>query len=243
MSMIIGLPCYNERDNLHELIQSILASCPDATLFFVDDGSADDSAAIIERYDSENENIYLIKHDKNMGLGVAMNTILNHAAETYSDNDVLITFDSDNTHTPKIAIPMMNKLIDEDLDIVIASRYEKGGKELGLSAIRKVYSRGARIFCTLLLHVRNVRDYSCGYRAYRVKLLKDLKQRYNGIIVENAGFECMVEIINKCRDARIAEYPLVLNYALKKGDSKMRPMKTISGYFRIAFSRRRKNRA
>jgi len=243
MAMIIGLPCYNEQDGLSELIEDIISSCPDATLFFVDDGSTDDSESIISRYAEMHDNIYLIAHERNMGLGMAMNTILCHAADTYGDDDVLITFDSDNTHTPAIAGPMMNKLIDEKLDVVIASRYEKGGKELGLSAIRKLYSRGARVFCTVLLRIKNVRDYSCGYRAYRVGLLKELMGRYGAQIVENPGFECMVEIINKCRGARIAEYPLVLNYALKKGDSKMRPMKTIRGYFKIAFGRRRGIRA
>ena len=243
MAMIIGLPCYNEQDNLHELIGSITAACPNAKLFFVDDGSADDSAAIVEEYASENKDIYLIRHEQNMGLGKAMNTILNHAADTYEDEDVLITFDSDNTHTPGIAVAMMEKLYSENLDIVIASRYEKGGKELGLSPIRKLYSRGARLFCSVIFHIKNVKDYSCGYRAYRVSLLKELKQRYNGTIVDSSGFECMVEIINKCRKAKIKEYPLVLNYSLKKGESKMRPMKTILGYFRIALRRERKPNA
>jgi dolichol-phosphate mannosyltransferase len=235
MQTIVGLPCYNEQDNISELIDRILQFNPDVTLFFVDDGSTDNSAAIIEEYTQKFANIYLIRHTKNMGLGKAMNTILNHVAENYDDDDILVTFDSDNTHPPNIISAMINKLKAQNLDIVIASRYVRGGQELGLSAVRKLYSRGARFFCSVVFHIKNVRDYSCGYRAYRVRLLKKLKSMYDSQIVENAGFECMLEIIQKCRHAKIDEYPLILNYSLKKGDSKMRPFKTIMGYFRIAF--------
>ena len=243
MPIIIGLPCYNEQDNLNELIGNILAANPEATLFFVDDGSEDDSASIIEKYASEHDKISLIKHEKNMGLGKAMNTILCYTAENYKDNDILITFDADNTHTPEIAGAMADKLINENLDVVIASRFAKGGQELGLSLLRKLYSRGARLFCTLVFHIKNVRDYSCGYRAYSVALLKELHRRFDGVIVDSSGFECMLEIINKCRDAKIGEYPLILDYSLKKGASKMRPFKTITGYFRIAFLWGRKRHA
>ena len=245
MSIIVGLPCYNEQDNLHELIENVLAATQDVTLFFVDDGSSDNSAAIVEEYASAHDNIFLIRHEKNMGLGKAMNTILCYAVKNYSGNDILITFDSDNTHTPFIAGPMAEKLISEKLDVVIASRFVKGGQELGLSLLRKLYSRGARLFCTLVFHIKNVRDYSCGYRAYSVALLKKLHHIYDGEIVDSSGFECMVEIINKCRGAgaRIDEYPLILDYSLKKGASKMRPLKTIIGYFRIAFLRNRKKHA
>ena len=243
MSLIIGLPCYNEQDNLCELIENILAAIPDVTLFFVDDGSSDNSVAIVEEYTSSHDNIFLIRHEKNLGLGKAMNTILCYAAENYSDNDILITFDADNTHPPLIAGPMADKLLSDNLDVVIASRFAKGGQELGLSLLRKLFSRGARFFCTLVFHIKNVRDYSCGYRAYSVALLKELHHRYDGVIVDSSGFECMVEIINKCKGARIGEYPLILDYSLKKGDSKMRPLKTIIGYFRIAFLRDRKKHA
>ena len=240
MSLIVGLPCYNEQDNLRELIENVMAAIPCVTLFFADDGSTDNSASIIEEFASENDNIFLIRHEKNMGLGKAMNTILCYAAETYDDNDILVTFDADNTHPPVIAGAMAEMLTSDNLDVVIASRFAKGGQELGLSLLRKLYSRGARLFCTLVFHIKNVRDYSCGYRAYSVALLKELHNKYGGVIVDSSGFECMVEIINKCRAARIGEYPLILDYSLKKGASKMRPLKTIFGYFRIALPRGRK---
>lgn len=234
MRTIIGLPCYNEAENLDELIENIIKHNDDVILFFVDDGSIDSSVSIIEKYIKMYPFIYLIKHDKNMGLGCAMNTILNHASEAYNEDDVLVTFDSDNTHPPSIIPEMIKKLKNENLDIVIASRFAKGGEETGLSPARKFYSRGAFLFCKLLFNIKNVRDYSCGFRAYKIGVIKKLKNRYKNNIVEASGFECMLEILIKCRNARIGEYPLRLNYALKKGDSKMKPIKTIKGYFRLA---------
>jgi dolichol-phosphate mannosyltransferase len=180
-------------------------------------------------------------HPKNLGLGQAMDTLLHYAAQNYNDQDILITFDADNTHNPSIIPHMIKKLSEENLDIVIASRFTGESRELGLSIIRKLYSRGATLFCQAVFHIRNVHVYSCGYRAYRVGFIKKLLADYGGEVIKSRGFECMVEILAKAGKigVRADEVPFVLEYNLKEGKSKMNAKKTILGYMRLAFQVRR----
>ena len=76
------------------------------------------------------------------------------------------------THQPEYIYSMINKLKEENLHCVIASRYRKGSKVEGLSSYRKLLSYGARAIYTLKLRIPNVRDYTCGYRLYRIDALE-----------------------------------------------------------------------
>ena len=78
--------------------------------------------------------------------------------------------------------------------------------------------------------VRGVKDYTCGYRAYRMELIQKAFSLYGENFINQNGFECMVDILIKLRkmEAIFREVPLVLRYDLKEGVSKMRVVKTIS---------------
>lgn len=242
---VIGLPAYNEERNIGRLLDKIHALRTELGnslyVIIVNDGSTDSTETVLKDYADRYEYIQYINHPQNMGLGNAMNTLLQYAAQNLDDEDILITFDADNTHNPNIIPYMIDVLTGKNLDIVIASRFTKGGKEIGLSRIRKIYSRGAMIFCRLIFHINNVRDYSCGYRAYKIGYLKKLIATYGGKVVSSKGFECMVEILAKAGKigVRAGEYPLVLEYNLKEGQSKMNVKKTIMGYMRLAFKVRK----
>ena len=124
---------------------------------------------------------------------------------------------------------MLNKLSEKNLDCVVASRYRKGSKVEGLSLYRKFLSYGARALYTLKLRIPNVRDYTCGYRLYKISALEVLVSKYNGEIVKERGFACMMELLARfSREGfRIGEVPFILKYQLKGGQSKMRVWKTI----------------
>lgn len=238
----IMLPCYNEAKSLTPLNKKFVAlkDTFDFELFYVNDGSTDETLEMIEGFAEEFEFIHTIDHGVNKGLAGAMRTILSYADANFDKNDILITLDSDDTHNPKIIPNMVEKLQQDALDIVIASRFTDGGQELGLSLIRKLYSRGAKLFCKLMFRIKQVNDYSCGYRAYRVGLIQNMMQYYKNKVVTVDGFECMVEILvkSKALNVKAGEYPLVLEYNLKQSPSKMRAMKTILGYFKLGWQLR-----
>jgi dolichol-phosphate mannosyltransferase len=137
--------------------------------------------------------------------------------------------DGDMTHEPQYIFSMIDKLKKDKLDCVVASRYREGSKVEGLSFYRKFLSYGARIVYTTVLGIPNVRDYTCGYRLYTCQSLRTLVDKYNGRLVSERGFACMMELLAKINEGgfKIGEVPFVLKYQLKGGISKMRVMKTI----------------
>lgn len=241
-NVVIGLPAFNEEKNIGKLLDKICLLKEDLgeslSVVIINDGSLDSTEVILQKYSEKYKFITYINHTRNMGLGCAVKTLFKYVVNTFNNNDVLIILDADNTHNPNIIVPMITKLKKEHLDIVIASRFIKGGKEIGLNCVRKVYSRGAKTFCKIVFPIHNVNDYSCGYRAYSIGYLKKLFSAYRSNLITSDGFECMIEILAKSGKigVKVGEYPLVLEYNLKEGKSKMNTIKTIKGYLRLAFT-------
>lgn len=232
----ILLPAYNEERDIRQLLQRIQDAMrsfnyPNYTVFVVNDGSTDDTLrAVLEC--QQCMPIELLDHGVNKGLGQAMLTGLVRAREAMADDDILITMDADNTHDPCLIHQMVTR-ISAGADLVIASRYEQGGEEVGLSKARSLLSRGASHLLKIFFPIPGAKDFTCGYRAYRGSLVKRAFQVYGGHLVEERGFTCMAEILIKmgALRARVAEVPLVLRYDLKSGQSKMKVVRTILRYF------------
>ena len=112
---------------------------------------------------------------------------------------------------------MVSRLRDEGYDIVIASRYRAGARVVGLSPIRLLTSYGARVLFQLVLPIRGVRDYTCGFRAYRADVVQRAFQSWGDDFIGERSFACMAEILLKIREmrVRICEVPMVLRYDQK----------------------------
>ncbi|WP_248926002.1 glycosyltransferase family 2 protein [Paenibacillus hamazuiensis] len=238
-NIVIGLPAYNEEPGISKLLEKLsdLGSRFDRGFFvvIVNDGSTDGTENILHHFASRYPFISYLNHPHNKGLGEAVKTMFAYVCEHFNESDVLITLDADNTHNPGIIPEMVNKLKNEQLDLVIASRFTQGGKEIGLSLPRKLYSRGAALLLKMFFPIHNVKDYSSGYRCYRVGYLKQAMSVFNKQLVTATGFECMAEIIARFSKIGIkaGEYPLVLQYDLKENKSKMKVARTIAGYFHL----------
>ena len=171
----ILLPCYNEYKNLLPLIKKINLITKrnnlQINIVLVNDGSIDETHKNINflKKISKNKIIY-IKQRINLGLNMALLNGFEKIISVGKKNDIVITLDSDNTHPVNI-IPQMNSLLTlENFDIVIASRFQTGGKVKGLSHFRTSLSIAARIIFKLIINIRNVNDYTCNYRAYNLNI-------------------------------------------------------------------------
>ena len=122
-------------------------------------------------------------------------------------------------------------------DVIIASRYHKGSKIQGVSKYRLFTSEGAKYVYSAILPVKNVRDYTCGYRLYTSDILKSCYQCFGNSIIEESGFTCMAELLYKLHvvGARFDEIPFELRYDYKQGKSKMKVMKTAIYSIKLAF--------
>ena len=176
---------------------------------------------------------------KNMNLGGGMNTLMNYFLDNYSTNDLMVIMDGDNTQNPKYILSMLKKL-KTGYNVVIASRYRPGSKVEGLSLIRHNYSLGARFYYTLVLGIKGVRDYTCGYRVYDYPSIRALSSEYGTKMVEKTSFACMMEILYKISKLgfKVGEVPFVLRYDLKMGNSKIKVSKTIIDSLSTAFKLR-----
>ena len=238
----VMLPAYNEERALPLLLDSFSKLFEEHHLSYnviiVDDGSTDNTALVAEQY-AQRIPLELLKHGINKGLGAAMRTGLSHVAKISGRSDFLVTMDADNTHNPEILIQMLKKI--EQADVVIASRYEAGGQEIGLTFHRKILSLGASFLLNACFKVEGAKDYTCGYRMYRMSVISDAFKRYGGNFIVENSFVCMAEILIKIAylPAKVVEVPLVLRYDLKEGTSKMKKIKTIARYIKFIIREKR----
>src|SRR6185295_9286248 len=140
--------------------------------------------------------VRVISHGDNRGLNEALRTGLLAALERVGEDDIVVTMDADDTHAPGL-ISRMTMLIEEGNDVVIASRYAPGGRVRGVSLSRRILSRGASLLFRAVYPIRGVRDYTCGYRAYRAGLLKEAFTRWGNEFISEPGFSCMVDVLLK----------------------------------------------
>jgi dolichol-phosphate mannosyltransferase len=240
--VFICLPCYNESKNLTRLIPKINtvlnelirsegsqekpARIARYQILAVNDGSIDDTKEILHIY-SKIYPLTLISHSQNRGLAETYRTLIKTVKSLAGKNDIVIFMDADNTHPAHIISDLVEA--SYSADIVVASRY-KNGVELGVPFKRKMLSRIANWFVRNLCNVP-VLDCTCGFRAYRGKVLKNLSE------LDSKGFEIAAEILitisNHKPPYKFKEIPLTLHYDRKIGTSKIHLGKTIGAYIKL----------
>lgn len=231
------LPAYREAANLPPLLTDMrtaltnVPSIPTWRVVVVDDGSKDGTAEAAAGVPGIP--LDLVVHEVNRGLGGAMKTGIEHVLARAGDDDLFASMDADHTHPPD-AIPSMVALIDRGADLVIASRYVKGAEIHGLVLWRRWLSDVASLVFRVLFPC-GARDYTCGFRVYRVSLLRWGEARYGRHFLNQKGFSVMVDLLLKLRRRarRIDEVPLILRYDRKIGASKMRVARTIGTTLRL----------
>ena len=239
----VVLPAYNEEAAIGRVLDRIDAALSAAdighTVFVVDDGSRDGTARVVEERAARRPSVCLQKHETNQGLGPTLRDGLLAAAVAAADDDVVVTLDADDTQPPEL-IPVMMQRIAAGADVVIASRYEAGARTFGVPLYRRALSRAASLAFRTVLPIEGVRDFTCGYRAYRASALKAAIQGYGDRFVDQQGFQSMVDVLLKLRGRGLtfAEVPLVLRYDAKAGASKMRVAATV-GQTLLLLGRRR----
>lgn len=236
MKTYIVLPIYNEVENIGPLIGMIRDVSRENNLssimICVDDGSTDGTAEKLKEYASA-EDINIITHRRNRGLGETIRDGFETAADLADDVDVIIRLDADSTHEPKY-IPALLETIRRGADVAIASRFPSGGGEVGLGSNRKWISRIANLSFRICFPMGGIREFTCGYRAYRVSMIKKALDLYGNrfIQLKEFGFVCTLEKLLKLHllGAKLAEVPFVLRYDMKRGESKMLFTVTTLGY-------------
>ena len=236
MKIFVLLPAYNEEKSILTLIPEIdkvlKAEKFDYQIIICNDGSNDKTSELINRFKKKYA-ITSINHNLNRGLGETSRDNFEKAAAISKKGDIIIRMDADNTHDPKYMIDMIDK-IQNGFDIVIASRFVRSKSQRGVSAYRTFISLGANIFMKVFFPIKNVRDYSCGYRGYSAEIIKKSIFIYGNSFIQlkGLGFTCTLEKLIKLNllGAKITEIPFILRYDRKQSKSKMVGSITTLGY-------------
>jgi len=229
--VFVVLPAFNEEANLPPLLDAVAGLAARESqlrlqVLVVDDGSADQTASVARQ--PRPLPVELLAHPRNLGLAAAFRTGMTAAIERSSPDDVVVVMDADNSHLPE-QIPQLLAALDRGAAVAIASRYRRGAKVRGVPRSRQLLSTGMSWLFRLVNPLEGVRDYSCGYRAYRASLLKEAWRAQGERLFAQEGFACMVAMLLRLREqgARFAEVPLDLRYDRKAGASKMKVGTTV----------------
>lgn len=222
----LGLPAYNESASIQPLFEKITllnqSLNPDVEVLFYDDGCNDGTKEAVATHGSSLSITYL-DGIVNKGLGTGVNTILSHFANVSTPGDLLAIMDCDDTHDPAQILQMIQALEAVQADLVIASRYRKGGFIKGVPFHRILMSVGAAALYKIVHPMRGVRDYTCGYRLYTHDIVNKALSANSAPLLKERGFSCMVELLLRLKGVgvRAVEVPMLLSYDNKRSASKM----------------------
>lgn len=196
MKTVIGIPAFNEEENIAKII--IKLKKLSYSIIVCNDGSSDMTREIAEEMGA-----IVINHPKNLGYGSAIRSIFTKAAEL--DFDVLVTFDSDGQHKTSDIKSVLKPILNQDSDIVIGSRFSNNDsnevpkyRKIGIKAITALANTTSG---------KKISDAQSGFRAYNKKVLKE-------IVPADTGMGVSTEILIKAnaQNFSITEVPITVLY-------------------------------
>jgi len=211
----IVIPLFNEEGSLQPLLEeleSVLAKLGRSyEIIFVDDGSTDGSFATLQRlHEADPDHIRVICFRRNFGKTAALSVGFKRAR-----GKVVVTMDADLQDDPH-EMPKLLRKLDEGYDLVAAWR-ERRQDPLSKTLPSRIYNTVVALLTGLKLH-----DFNCGFKAYRVQVVRELKlygdlHRFIPVLASWQGF-------------RVAEVPVV-HRRRRFGQSKYGWQRYLRGFF------------
>ncbi|MBI4287225.1 MAG: polyprenol monophosphomannose synthase [Chloroflexi bacterium] len=205
LSLIV--PTYNERENVGPLFRRVASVISDFEIIFVDDNSPDGTAAAIKELQSRDNRVKLLQRPGKLGLGTAVLDGMKQA-----EGEFVGMMDADLSHDAETLPDMIAAF--SNADIIIGSRYVKGGKILGWPLSRHMASRVAILIARVLVGVP-VKDTTSGYVMYRRELMEGLRGK-----LSTRGYKLLLEVLARSPRARVKEVPIIFINRLR-GQSKL----------------------
>ena len=188
MDISVVIPLLNEEESLPELaawIEKVMTAHHYAyEIIFIDDGSKDNSWAVIEQLKEKNTHIKGIKFRRNYGKSAALNVGFSKAL-----GDVVITMDADLQDSPDEIPELYKMVIEEDYDLVSGWKKVRYDSTFAKNIPSKFFNWTTRKISKIKLN-----DFNCGLKAYRNTVIKTIEvygemHRYIPVIAKWAGFE------------------------------------------------------
>jgi dolichol-phosphate mannosyltransferase len=199
IELTVIIPTYNEEENIEKMVIMVDGICRanniSEEILVVDDNSNDKTIAIIKKLMIDLPFLHLIIRSHNHGLSPSL-----HEGIINAKSDLIQCIDCDFSHPPEKIPVFYNILINGAYDMVIGSRYVRGGEVSNWPARRRALSSGAAIFSRLL--IPHVKDSGSGFFAINRQILKDTR-------LSPRGFRMGFEILGKAHWTHVLEIPIV----------------------------------
>ena len=206
MQATVIVPTYNERENIEPLLHQLLDLPVELRIIVVDDNSPDGTGDLAEQLAAQSGGrVTVIHRAGKLGLGTAY--VAGFKRALADGADYVLTMDADFSHNPRY-IPAMLDKAQAGYDLVIGSRYVRGGGTRYCSVPRILLSWGANGFARLVLGL-HARDATAGFRCYRRQVLESV-----GIDeIRSSGYSFLVEMLYRAqrRHWRVGEVPIIFD--------------------------------
>ena len=211
--VLVVVPTYDERENLDWIVGRLRAAVPAVDVLVVDDASPDGTGDVADRLAAADPQVDVLHRSGKAGLGAAYL----HGFEVALGRgyDVIGEMDADGSHQPE-QLPMLLAAL-QDADLVIGSRWVRGGSVVNWPRARKLLSVGGNVYARLLLGIP-LRDITAGYRLFRRSTLETIDLGS----VESAGYIFQTDLAFRTVRAglRVVEVPIEFVERVR-GESKM----------------------
>ena len=185
---LVVIPTYNEAGSIKSLIELIFTSIPACEVMVVDDSSPDGTALICKAMRDDNKRLHLIERPTKNGIGSAYRMAFVWALEQGFDE--VIEMDADGSHQVSDLLRMIDvKTMNPEIDLVIGSRWIKGGKTVNWSRSREMLSRIANRYVRIMLGM-GVNDSTAGFRIYSARILRKIDLSH----IRSEGYSFQIEM-------------------------------------------------
>ena len=214
-TVAVVLPTYCEGENIGSLIRKIQELRLNLLITVIDDSSPDGTAQIVKELQKESNSVLLFVRPQKLGLGTAIIAAFQLILSLEKQPNYIITMDADYSHNPQ-DIPRLINAARTGFDLVIGSRYCKGGSIIGWHSIRRLISRVANIIASTIIGT-SIHDCSSGLRCYSKHYVETVLPH-----LHSQTYEIQIETIRQARlqGFSVKEIPITFENR-KRGKSKL----------------------
>jgi dolichol-phosphate mannosyltransferase len=224
--VVVIMPTYNERENIEAMAGRVRHAVPAAHLLVVDDNSPDGTGEIADKLAASDPAVHVLHRRGKAGLGTAYIAGFRWALER--GYEAIVEMDADGSHQPEELPALLAALAGADL--VLGSRWVRGGRVVNWAKSRELLSRGANIYARLMLGIR-IQDATAGFRVYRAATLR----RVGLDEVASQGYCFQIDLALRTVHAglEVAEVPITF-VERTHGTSKMSRAIVAEAFWRVA---------
>lgn len=197
---LVIIPTFNEKSNLEPIVSAV-HDYLDCDVLIVDDGSPDGTGEIADRLAAADTRVHVMHRKGKQGLGTAYIAGFRFAMKRSYER--VCEMDADFSHAPW-DLPRLVYASDK-ADLVIGSRYVKGGCTVGWGFRRRMLSRGANLYTRMMLN-SGIRDNTAGFRCFHTDSLRQID--LDAVHAQGYAFQIEMAFRMKRGGFRVHEVPI-----------------------------------